>query len=55
MLYQHEMLLGFMTVREHLIFHANVRMPPGTPRQEIHRRVNEVSCVTSSFESLAVG
>ncbi len=35
-------LKGYLTVREHLIFQAMLRMKIGTPKEERIRRVDEI-------------
>lgn len=39
---QHDVLPGMMTVREHLLFHARLRMGDATPLHAKQRRVKEV-------------
>lgn len=40
---QRELFFNFMTVREHLLFHAVARMSHTYRREAINRRVDEVS------------
>lgn len=43
LVHQKELLYGFMTPREHLLFHAIARMSKTHTSEEIHARVEEVS------------
>jgi ABC-type branched-subunit amino acid transport system ATPase component len=43
LVHQKELLFGFMTVREHLLFHAFTRMREQCSTQQIYKRVDLVS------------
>jgi ABC-type multidrug transport system ATPase subunit len=43
LVHQKELLFGFMTVREHLLFHAFTRIQKDCSREEIRNRVDLVS------------
>jgi ABC-type branched-subunit amino acid transport system ATPase component len=43
LVHQKELLFGFMTVREHLLFHASTRLQKDSSTEQIEKRVNSVS------------